>query len=140
MPEHPAIVINAEAMQLVHWTLVISFLLCDASQGHTSDDSKCNISKAHGFWQIPSLINSFFILHKSESSFTSLNWTLIKTNFTSGFDMVLSHSIVVQGLRLSWLIPLLSNEALGCRGWSLVSSITVSVQWHWLRTLIVEAR
>lgn len=103
-------------------------------------NKKCNISEPHGFWQIPSLINEFFILHKSESSFTSLNWTLIKTNFTSHFDTVLSYSTVIQGLRLSWLIPLLSNEALGCRGWSLVSSITVSVQWHGLHTLFVVTR
>jgi len=77
------------------------FLRCDTSQGHTSDDSKCNISELHGFWQILTLISAFFILHKSESSFTSLNRTLIKTNFTSDFDMVLSHSTVVEGLRLS---------------------------------------
>lgn len=119
---------------------LISFLHCDTSQGQNSDDTKCNISEPYSSWQVPSLINEFFILLKSESLFTSLNWTLIKTNFASDFDMVLSHSTVVQGLRLSWLILFLSNEALGCRGWSLVSSITVSVQWHWLRTLIVEPR
>lgn len=76
-------------------------------------------------------INFLFYMSGNHSStfWTELWWRqtshLVLTWF---FVIALFHEVCVchDGF------VLLSNEALGCRSWSLLSSITVSVQWHQL--------